>query len=179
MSDPLDQSQEQGGFGGVPVSIPGITQIAKASNQNVIVGNTGHVHTGAQNATAVNVAGAGGAVSVATASQGGTTHVGTTISATATSVTSVTDPSTGYTTETIVTPLFTITKVTPPGVSALPTVTVVIPPNITMTALATSDTSTFNPSTGYTTEVMVTPIFTVTVVTPPGIGALPTVTVYY
>jgi hypothetical protein len=53
------QQQQQQQFqilGQIAASLNGLTQIAHATNQNVIAGNTGAVTTGAQNANPVNVA---------------------------------------------------------------------------------------------------------------------------
>ena len=113
-SQEQQQEQEQPGFGSDGTL--GLSQRARAVNQNVVVGNTGAVVTGPQNATPVNVASVGLGLS--------DPLINLPITASATSVSYSTNPSTGYSTQVITTPIFTVTIVTPPGVGALPTVTV-------------------------------------------------------
>jgi hypothetical protein len=112
--DQQQQQQEQPGFGSEGTL--GLSQRAKAVNQNVVVGNTGAVTTGVQTATPVNTASVGLGLS--------DPLISLPITASATSVSYSTNPSTGYSTQVITTPIFTVTIVTPPGVGALPTVTV-------------------------------------------------------
>jgi hypothetical protein len=114
-----NQQQQQQQDGLLPRSgfIPlGIKQHAKATNQNVVVGNTGAVQTGQQNANAVNV-GLGLAAPA-------TDSLALPVTAVATSVSYSSNPSTGYSTHVIATAAFVVTIVTPPGVGALPTVTI-------------------------------------------------------
>jgi hypothetical protein len=49
------QQQQQATLGAVLARLEGLTQIAHATNQNIIAGNTGAVQTGAQNANPTNV----------------------------------------------------------------------------------------------------------------------------
>lgn len=107
------QQQQQPGFG--TDDTLGIHQRATATNQNVVVGNTGAITTGPQTATAVNVA---------ASLFGLASPSGTPITETATSVTYSVNASTGYTMQVITTPSFTLSIATPPGIGVLPTVTV-------------------------------------------------------
>jgi hypothetical protein len=49
------QQQQQQQFAGLFARLEGLTQVAHATNQNIIAGNTGAVQTGAQNANPTNV----------------------------------------------------------------------------------------------------------------------------
>ena len=131
------------------------TQVASMSNQNVIVGNSG-------------------AVSVDPQPQ--IIHI-TVLSAVATSLNSVTDPSTGYTNNTAVTPLFTVVEAIPPGANPLPTFTVtLVNPATTLSATAISFSSVSDPVTGINTTDAVTPLFRLHGSAVPGVP-IPTVTI--
>jgi hypothetical protein len=95
----------------------GLAQLAAAKNQNVVVGNLGAVTTGTQTATPVNTA----TIGLGLAEPYGSVLP---VTAIATSVSYTTDPSTGYSTQVITTPAFTVIIVNHPRVGTLPTVTV-------------------------------------------------------
>jgi hypothetical protein len=100
------------------------------------------------------------------------------LTATATSLSSVTDPSTGITTNTSVTPLFTVVETVPPGVGVLPffLVTVVAPP-LTLSGQALTFTVVVDPVTMVQTIDAVTPTFTLHATVTPTSGNYPIVTI--
>lgn len=101
------------------------------------------------------------------------------LTAVATSMTSSIDPSTGYRTDTAVTPLFTISIVTPPGSPGFgPTSAsvIVVNPPLNLSGSVTSSSMITDPVTGVQHFALTTPSFSATATLVPGVPQ-PTLTI--